>query len=287
MPDAPPRPWPRRLLGLLRGALVFGITLLTGLFLIQERMIFHPGGSDWSTPPDGERVELELADGTRVVALWGPALQGGAPVADPRAHPSALFCYGNGARLATSVGAWRAFRNMGVNLLAFDYPGYGGSGGKASEASIREAATVALAALRARPEVDPGRVLALGHSLGGAVAIDLASREPLAGLVALSTFTSMEDMAWERFRVPRADLLLRHHFRSAEKLPGITVPTFLAHGTVDGVVPFEMLDRLRTVAGGPLTVVVAPGAGHDVLGGEEGAPVRRALRAWLRALPPR
>lgn len=287
MADTAREAWTRRLQSVVVMVSVFVTVVYGSLWALQERLIFHPAPAPYEVPADGERVALRLGDGTPVVGLWGAARVDGAPVADPRAVPTAVFCLGNGGTVGRSLGSWAGVRDLGANVLMFDYPGYGESGGAPTEASVREAAVAAYEAARARPDVDPTRLVAFGHSLGGAVAIDLASREPVAGLVAMSTFTSMADMAWHRYFLPRADLLLRHPFRSVDKLPAIHVPTFLAHGDADPVVPFAMMDRLARVAGGPVTTVVGPRGTHAVLAGEPGAPVREGLRRWFAALPPR
>ena len=144
------------------------------------------------------------------------------------------------------------FRRLGLNVMIPDYLGYGMSGGKASEVGCRETAEAAYQALRDRG-FPAARIIAGGWSLGGAVAIDLASRQQVGGLIAFSTFTSTHDMARSIVPVPLPRFFFVHKFDSLNKLPRITCPILLGHGRRDTLVPFPMCDRLaRAVEGAAL-----------------------------------
>jgi fermentation-respiration switch protein FrsA (DUF1100 family) len=145
-----------------------------------------------------------------------------------------------------------------------EFVGYGMASGKPSEAGCRDTADAAFAHLQGRKDIDPRKVVAAGWSLGGAVAIDLASRKSVAGLIAFCTFTSMTEMSRRSFPFIPTSLLLRHRFDSLSKIGQITCPILLGHGRRDEIVPSEMAERLSAAAThAPVMRFVIDDAGHN------------------------
>lgn len=156
------------------------------------------------------------------------------------------------------------FRRLGLNVMIPEFVGYGMSAGKPSETGCRETADAAFAHLQGRKDINPKKVVAAGWSLGGAVAVDLAARKPVAGLIAFSTFTSMAEMSRRSFPFLPATLLLRHRFDSEAKMSHITCPMLLGHGRKDEIVPAKMLDRLAAAANkAPVMKFIVDDAGHN------------------------
>ena len=107
----------------------------------------------------------------------------------------------------------------------------------------------------------------VGHSLGGAIATELACRRPDAsGLVLEATFTSVKDMiantAWGFLPV---DLVLEQNFDALKRIADVKVPVVIAHGTRDSVVPYEMGERLYEAARAPKQFVKVEGGSHHNL----------------------
>jgi fermentation-respiration switch protein FrsA (DUF1100 family) len=155
-------------------------------------------------------------------------------------------------------------RRIGVNVMIPEYVGYGLSTGDACEAGCYATADAAYEHLSSRHDIDPNRIVVAGASLGGAIAIDIASREPgIAGLVTLITFTSMSDMA--RVLQPTLPIwrFIRHKFESHRKMPRVKCPALIIHSTGDALVPYSMADRLASACGGPVTRLKIEGAGHS------------------------
>jgi pimeloyl-ACP methyl ester carboxylesterase len=249
--------------------LLIYVGLLIVLSWFQSRMIF-PGQVTQGRPearvdpPGSELVTLKAKGGERVVALFGPALPklGETPLPDARSRPTILYFYGNGNCLATCLDEFDAFRRLGANVLIAEYLGYGLSGGRASESGCYAAADAAYEHLRSRNDVDMHRIIVAGWSLGGAVAIDLASRREVAGLATFSTFTGMTEMAGRQFPYLPVALLLRHRFESERKMARVTCPVLVGHGRADGLIPFEMSERLAAAAKGPVTRLTIDDANH-------------------------
>ncbi len=268
------------------------LLIMLVLSMFQERLIF-PGQSsqgklfaEFVTPRDAERVTLQLPDGTPIVASFGAAKGADRKlVTEPRRYPTILFFYGNGMCLAYTTDLVEQLRRRGANVMAADYPGYGLSGGHAGEKAFYAAADAMYDYALKRPEVDPARIVPMGWSLGGGVAVDLASRRPAAGLILLSTFSSVGDVA--ACTMPRifpVRLVLKHRFDSVAKLPSVACPILIGHGTADPIVPFVLSQKLRAAARTPVTYVEVARAGHNDLFETGYRQVYDAIEAFLRPL---
>jgi hypothetical protein len=243
---------------------------ITVLFSIQTRLIF-PGASTQGEadaevrPRDGtELVKLKTKHGDAIVALHGAAiLPNGRP--DPRAadRPTIIFFYGNAMCLKYAAVQLEELRRLGVNVLIPEYVGYGMSGGSASEKGCQATALAAYDYLVTARKVDPKRIISAGWSLGGAVAIDLASERQVGGLIAFSSFTSAVELGRRAFPFVPVALLLRHRFDSIHKIAKITCPILIGHGRWDRTIPFEMGEELAAKAGGPVTTLWIDRADHN------------------------
>jgi hypothetical protein len=153
-------------------------------------------------------------------------------------------------------------RRIGFSVLAIDYRGFGRSDGELpSEAQAYADAQAAWDRLR-RLEPDPTRRFVFGHSLGGAVAIDLAARNAdVAGLIVESTFTSIREMA-ELRGYGGIGVVLTQHFDSLSKVANVAAPVLFVHGTADRAVPYTMSERLYAAAREPKRLLLVENAGH-------------------------
>ena len=169
-----------RLMGIALAVLLGGFIVLAAL---QTQLIF-PGSATQRTPEaelpvgtGGKVVALNSASGDRITALFGKALNpDGSPHRDAAKQPTLLYFYGNGMCLAAAAEFdFDRYRRLGVNVLIPDYLGYGLSSGKASETGCYQTADACYDHLLKRDDVDPRKIVIVGRSLGGAVAIDLAA----------------------------------------------------------------------------------------------------------------
>jgi len=154
------------------------------------------------------------------------------------------------------------FRFLGCNAMVADYQGFGLSGGGASEAGCYATADAVYEHLTGRRGISPDRIVLAGRSLGAAVAIDLASRRPVAGLIAISPFTSMRDMARRAHPWRPTRIFLRHHFDNLAKIPSVACPILLIHGTEDDFVSPGMADALAASATSRVGRLAIPNGNH-------------------------
>ncbi len=215
------------------------------LLYFGQRMILFPAGMAGSAgaprPPAGFLV-LHFRTPTTTVEGWYRP-----PPASGPDHPGPvmLFAHGNAETIDTAAADMAGASSLGLGLLAVEYPGYGRSGGTPSQASITEAMTAAYDQLVLRPEVDAGRIVACGRSLGGAAVCALAARRPLAALVLVSSFTRVADFT-RRYLVP--SFLVRDPFDNLAVVSGFKGPLLIVHGRNDAMIPFDHARRLHGAA---------------------------------------
>ena len=204
------------------------------------------------------------------------------PAADPSA-PAVLYLHGARWNLTGSVSRITRWRELGFAVLAVDYRGFG----KSSDVAPTEAYAYedAEAAWEYLAKLAPGKQrYIVGHSLGGAIAAELARRRPdAAGLVLEATFTSVRDMIdqspWGFLPV---GLILTQEFDTLSKMRDLKMPVLITHGTRDSIVPFQMGERLYDAAQGPKRFIRVEGAGHHNLSGAAFDQYRQALRELFK-----
>jgi pimeloyl-ACP methyl ester carboxylesterase len=237
---------------------------LTGCLLLrwgQTRLMFFPDSILKATP---DTVGLAYED------IWLPMPQGSVhgwwiPAAD-RA-PVVLYLHGNGSNLGDLVTRAKRLHQLGLTVLLIDYRGYGRSPGLfPSEASVYADAEAAWQYLTQTRQIAPDTIVLYGQSIGGAVAIELASRHPeAAAVIAESTFTSMRAMVAQtipEYLLP-IDWLLTQQFDSLSKVRSLQVPILLIHGTADDTIPATMSQDLFAAAPNPKHLLLIPDANHD------------------------
>jgi pimeloyl-ACP methyl ester carboxylesterase len=247
--------------------LLYTYVVFVALLLCLENWLLFRGATasdSWAPPPKWcvvEDVALTSADGTPLHAWWltGPGWR-------PE-NGALLFVHGNGGNLshrAESVRFWVTEQHVAVLLI--DYPGYGKSGGRATEAGCYAAADAGYDWLTDEQKVAPQRLLLYGGSLGGAVAVDLASRRPHRALILVSTFTTFPDIAQDLYPFFPARWLVRNKFDSLAKIRRVTGPVFVTHSDADTLIPFEMGQRLFAAANEPKQFVTMHGESHHDCG---------------------
>jgi uncharacterized protein len=243
-------------------------TLLVVLaWLLQERLAFPAPRASVPDPPsvgveNGERVEITSGDGTKLVGWYLRPKVGEGRGTSSRTSAGLLWFYGNGETVAAIWPIVREFQPPGTAVLVVDYPGYGGSAGRTTEAGLYRAADAAYDALMARREVDPRRIFVYGRSLGSAVATYTTAHHPAAGLILESPFTDARAMARHLYALfPRFIVTLR--LDNLANIKRAHCPTLVFLGDADRLVPPNMGLALAAAAPGPVEVVVIHGAGHN------------------------
>lgn len=182
-----------------------------------------------------------------------------------------LWCHGNAGNITDRLDNLAKLVRLPVNVFIFDFRGYGRSNGSPDEKGIYLDAEAAYDFLVSRKDVEQDKIILFGRSLGGAVAVDLATKRKCAGLILESTFTSAKDMAKSAFGFIPIHLIIKTKFNSVDKISQIQVPILFLHGTSDRTVPPELGRRLFEAANNPKEFYQIHGADHNdtyIVGGK-------------------
>jgi fermentation-respiration switch protein FrsA (DUF1100 family) len=237
--------------------------------LLMNRLLYLPARDSVRTPSVGfTDVTVPTEDGEQLHAWWMLA------TAPTIAH--VLLCHGNAGNIGDRIPHVALLSAAGFDVLAFDYRGYGRSTGRPSEHGTYRDARAARDALLRQDGVDPTRILYLGESLGGAVALALALERPPAGLILQSTFTSVRDLARLHYPlIPRA--LVPDAYPSLRRIRELRAPLLVLHGADDRVVPVMDGHALFEAAPDPKRIEIFAAVGHNDL-------ITRAGDRWIQAI---
>jgi alpha-beta hydrolase superfamily lysophospholipase len=266
MPARSLRPKPTFALRLALAAAVTGTLFAGGSTALrhEERQLTFEAVRDAVSrlnelPAGVQELTLPVQTGENIHAWWWPAT-------DPRA-PALLYLHGSRSDLTDQVQRLALLRGFGFSVFAIDYRGFGRSDGDLpSEQTVYEDARAAWDWLAAR-QPDPAKRFIYGHSLGGAVAVDLAaalSADAAGGLIVESTFTTLVDIAKE-WSFPWLPLgaLMTQKFDSVGKMSKVAMPVLVVHGAVDREVPSRFAQALYAAATGPKRLLLVEGGGHS------------------------
>jgi hypothetical protein len=240
---------------IILGSIVISAYLLLCLivFLFQKNWIFHPVREFRPLPADLvlEDVYFFNKDG---IKLRGWFL-------DNEAAKTVLFFHGNGGNISYGFERLKIFQELQLNALVFDYRGYGQSEGSIEkEADFYADGRSALDFLITQKKISPAKIIIWGASLGGAVAIQLATEDKFFAVIIESTFSSLDDTAAQQFWFLPTKLLLSFHFNSIEKIKNVQSPLLLIHSETDEMISFSQGKQLFERASDPKDFFAIHGA---------------------------
>jgi fermentation-respiration switch protein FrsA (DUF1100 family) len=249
------------------GSPVASLTLLFMLRWFEHNQVYHPlrqlDASGADLDPAFEDASFHSRDGLRLNGWFFPARTN-----TSRVELVMLICHGNGGNISHRLGTCDALLSTGVNVFVFDYRGYGRSQGRPSEEGTYLDAQAAYQWLRQKGFAGTN-ILVHGESLGGGVGAELALREPIGGLVLLSTFTSIPDIGVELFPWLPVRLLARIKYETHRKLPRIHVPLLVMHSRADSLVAFRHAEQNFAAANEPKLFWELRGGHNEMLSDRE------------------
>jgi len=251
-------------------ALAIAALLASGCIGLEQKereLTFRPSHAEavwYSGLPAGvQEVSLSVGarpDAPKIHAWWWPD-------ADPAA-PVVFYLHGARWNLTGNLNRITQLHQFGFSVFAIDYRGFGKSDGDLpSEATVYEDARAGWDWVVAR-EPDPARRFIYGHSLGGAVAVDLAARladgtDGARGLIIESTFTNFAEMTSEITRGLFPSAMLSQKFDSVGKIARVRMPVLVVHGQGDRFVPVRFSEALFAAAPTPKRLLLVPNGSHN------------------------
>jgi len=242
---------------------LFGVSGV--LYKAGDKLLYHP-----DQPPHSrvfipspaifhlpfENLFIKARDGTQIHMFLIKQ-----PVGIYNSVPTVLFLHGNAGNIGHRLVNMRGlYQSVSCNIALLEYRGYGRSEGTPGEDGIYLDAQAALDYLHSRPDIQSKKIIIFGRSLGGAVAVDLASRsvnkERIGAVILENTFTSIPDIARILFPFKLIKLLpvwfYKNQYRSIKKVCRITQPTLFISGLADKLIPPQMMSNLYTNCGAPI-----------------------------------
>ncbi|MBD2182930.1 alpha/beta fold hydrolase [Planktothrix sp. FACHB-1355] len=236
------------------------------LFFVQPRLIFLPTHNFQKTP-DFYKINYKNIYLPVPKNLGGGEIHGWWIQAKKSNLGTLLYLHGRGLNIGSNINQAYRFQQLGFSVFLIDYRGYGKSKGNfPTESQLYQDAEIAWNYLVNQQKIPSDRIFIYGHSLGSAVAIDLAIKHPeAAGLIVQSSFTSMANQIarYPYFRIFPISLLLTNRFDSIKKVKSLRIPALFVHGVDDPMIPYTMSEKLYKAASYRKQLLLVPGAKHN------------------------
>lgn len=241
---------------------VLGVLLLGGMRVLEWKMTHQPVAFDdgilWKLPANGEDVWFTTTDGVKLHGWFLRAPQ-------QPALGTVLYSHGNSGNLTYIRGTAETLAKRGLDVLIYDYRGYGRSEGSApSETELYADADAAYDYLTKTRNVSHEKLALYGLSLGTTVSTDLAARKPCKVLVLEAPLSSASDMATATLPIipPQLHWILQNRFESARKIANVKCAVLITHGDADEVIPVEQGRKVFAAANDPKKLLVVPNGTH-------------------------
>ncbi|MHC4943870.1 MAG: alpha/beta hydrolase [Planctomycetota bacterium] len=255
------------------------LILCAGAFWFQRKLIFLP--TRGLIPEPGLlgiaaiKVTIPVSQSVQLCAWWASA--GDSPY-------TLIWCHGNAGNIAHRAEEYQDFVKAGINMVLFDYRGYGESTGTPSANGVMEDA-LAVYDFLVSQGVKPRHIVPYGRSIGSGPASVLVNEREVAALILVQPITSMLNMGRTAYPFLPVKLLLREKMDNEAELERFKGPLLILHGDQDDIVPYAMGRRLLEVsASEEKSLVTLEGGDHNNIGYTHGRQIVGSVKDWLDRL---
>ena len=242
------------MLRFLASVLTIYVALCIFVYVAQRFFMYFPT-QDLPLPNNFEVVKLHTKDGLALTAWYKKAAEG---------KPTLIYFHGNGGNIDMRRYHAAPYIKRGIGVLLVEYRGYGDNPGKPTEVGLYQDADAAYEFIQ-KQGIAPSCILLYGESLGSGVAVDLAARQPVAGLILQAPFSCLADVAQTHYPIFPTRWLVKDRYDSIAKIGDVHVPIFIAHGTADKIVPYRFGRKLYDIASAPKQFSAQKGYRHNNL----------------------
>lgn len=237
----------------------FYCLLLLYVFFNQSNMMYFPS-ADIKIPaaiglPKMQSVAYTTSDKLSLRAWYQPAQKG---------YGTLVYFHGNAGNASHRAPLVRAYLDAGYGVLLAEYRGYGGNSGKPSEAGLIRDGEAALAFL-SKQGIKANCTILFGESLGSAISLAMAAKNPVAALVLQAPFASMLALAKHHYPFYAYSALLRDHYNNSEYIETIKAPVLVLQGEQDKVVPIAFGRAVYQLLSSKKQFISYPQRGHNDL----------------------
>lgn len=246
--------------GLSAGGLIY-LALCLVIYFKQTSLIFLPDmpGRELTATPAAiglkyQDLSLQTEDGINLHAWYIP---------NEQAQHTVLFSHGNAGNISHRLDSIRIFHELGLNVLIYDYRGYGQSEGKPTEAGTYLDVRAGWDYLVGTRQLKPQQIVLFGRSLGAAMASRLAAEETPGALILESAFASVPDMAASLYPFLPVRRLSRYHYNNVEHIKKVSAPVLVIHSKGDEMIPWQQGRKIYEMAGEPKLWLEITGGHND------------------------
>ncbi len=252
------------------------LAICAAAFFWQRKIIYHPNRAVYATPAEAglpfEASKLVSSDSIRFTVWRIPNAE----------SQSVVVCFhGNADNISANIDLYLTWYNLGATIIACEYRGYLDSEGEPSEEAIERDLGVLADTMRLWYAGKDVKVVAMGRSLGGAVAAKFAKKYRVDGLILESTFSAMHDVAHLQFPFLPAKLLLREKYDSESILRDLEIPVLVIHSPSDETIPYHLGRKLYNAANEPKEFIEIQG-GHNAGVNVSRDQIETAYRNFLK-----
>ena len=220
----------------LIGLITVYVIICLVIFLSQRKLLYHPNENNYLDENKlTHKIEKVFVESDNKLIGWHHLKD--------RKYKTLLFFHGNAGNLQNRIYKLNEIAELELNYLIIAYRGFSGNEGKPTEEGLYNDSMAAKRWLNSN-NIDDSNIILYGESLGTAVAVDLGSKFPFAGIILESPFTSMVELSKIYYPYLPVNLLLKDRYDSINKISKITFPKLVMHGDKDNIVPFSMGKRM-------------------------------------------
>ena len=228
------------------------------LYIFQKHLIYFPDKQLVFTPDiallEYEDIYMQTRDGLKIHGWYIPA---------DSAERVLIFCHGNAGNISHRIASIQIFHQLGLNILIFDYRGFGRSEGTPDEQGTYLDAEAAWHYLTESKGYRASQIVVFGRSLGTGIASWLAREKRPSSLILESSFTSMPDLAARLYPLFPARWLSRYSYPTRENLKHLSLPVLFIHSPGDEIIPYELGRENYAIAREPKTFLEISGSHND------------------------
>ena len=233
------------LMPILLTFLLIYFIILVSIYLLQRNLLYHPGENNYIGDQlliPIKKIKIKTQDNIKLISWYHNK--------NSNKYKTILFLHGNAGSLQNRIHKINHIKNIDVNLLIFAWRGFSGNDGIPTEKGLYKDAKGAVAWLKSEG-INEKNIILYGESLGTGVAVEIAQNKNFAGIILESPFTSMIDIAKDKYPFLPVRLLLKDKYESESKIKNIKIPILIMHGKVDNIVPFYMGKKMYKLANEP------------------------------------
>ncbi|WP_280771489.1 alpha/beta hydrolase [Salipaludibacillus daqingensis] len=244
--------------------LLFIGIMLSLLYAFQDRLIFYPQSIS-QTEVDRIARDYELSEELSFHGEDGKELHGWLVNAEQHGNEThrLLIYYGGNAEELSGQIPLMTDHLQDWSVLLVNYRGYGKSEGSPREESLYDDALLIFDQIQGRFDGGLDSLVLMGRSIGTGIATKVAAERDVNGLILISPFDSLTEVARHHYPFLPISTLLRYSFNSAERINDISAPVMVMAGDEDRIIPEKRTRALLEKKTGSVQYELMNGRGHN------------------------